>query len=79
MLYFKIQKKSLYCFRQNWKAISLKRFDNILKKLLLELLLYNLIKKQHINKYTIKLLNILKKTIKKFTLYTRLYTRIKLK
>ena len=61
-----MQKKSKYCFKQNWKAINLKKFDDILRDLLLKSILNNLIKRDDINKYTTKLLDALKKTIEDF-------------
>ncbi len=64
MLNLKAQKKSIYCFKQNKKAININKFDNILRKLLLKLLLNNTMKQKNINKYTTILIKVLKKTIK---------------
>ncbi len=63
MLNLWTQKKSRRRLRQNWKAINLEKFDNILRDLLFELILNNLIKRDDINKYTTKLLDALEKTI----------------
>ena len=63
-----MQEKSQRCFRQNQKIINLKKFDNILRDLLLKSILNNLIKKEDINKYTTKLLDILEKIIENFIL-----------
>jgi hypothetical protein len=48
--------------------MNFKKFDNILRDLLLKLILNYLIKKDNINKYTTKLFDTLKKIIKNFVL-----------
>jgi len=68
MLNLKTQTKSIRRFKQNWKVINLKKFNNILKRLLLKLLLNATIEQESINKYIIALLEILKKIIKDFIL-----------
>ncbi len=66
MLNLRTQIEFIYCFRQNWKIINIEKFDNILKRLLLELLSNATIEQESINKYTIALLRILKKIIEDF-------------
>jgi hypothetical protein len=68
MLNLKTQTKSIRRFKQNWKVRNLKKFNNILKRLLLKLLLNATIEQESINKYIIALLEILKKIIKDFIL-----------
>ncbi len=68
MLNFRTQKKFRRRLRRNWKVINLEKFNNILRDLLFESILNNLIKRDDINKYTTKLLNALKKIIKNFIL-----------
>jgi len=68
MLNLKMQTKSIRRFKQNWKVRNLKKFNNILKRLLLKLLLNATIEQESINKYIIALLEILKKIIKDFIL-----------
>ncbi len=50
-------------------------FYNILKRLLFELLSNNLIKKQYINKYRIKLLNVLEKIYRKIYFVNKIIYR----
>ncbi len=54
--------------------MNLKKFNNILRDLLLELILNDLIKRDNINKYTTKLLDALKK-LSKTLFYKYNYTR----
>ena len=68
ILNFKTQTKFIHYFRRNKKFINIKKFNNILKRLLLKLLLDVTIKQKSINKYTIALLEILKKIIENFIL-----------
>ncbi len=63
MLNLKMQTKCIRYFRRNWKVINIKKFNNILKRLVL---LNATIEQESINEYTIALLRILKIIIKDF-------------
>jgi len=63
ILNLKLQKKFIYCFRRNWKAINIKKFNNILRELLSKSLLSNIIEQNNINKYTSKLIETLEKIV----------------
>ncbi len=79
VLNLRTQTKLIRCFKQNWKVINTKKFNNIIKRLLFELLLDATIERKNINEYTIALLKILKKIIENFISWARSYKRIKFK
>jgi len=63
MLNLKTQDELLRHSRRNWKAMDLKKFDNILKNMLPKPLLNNLVERGDINEYTTRLLDVLEKAI----------------